>query len=174
MGKPVMFSSRSGLWETPQGFFDELDKEFHFTLDVCALPENAKCPRFYTPEQDGLKQPWEGVCWCNPPYGRGVGEWIRRAAQAAGEGAVVVMLLPSRTDTRWFHEYLYGNPLVELRFIKGRLRFGGRSAIVAPCSHNRRSGRPGLSVPSLPLLRLWICYSSGLPFWASSAAQTPS
>lgn len=125
MGKPVMFSSRSGLWETPQGFFDELDKEFHFTLDVCALPGNAKCPRFYTPEQDGLKQPWEGVCWCNPPYGRGVGEWIRRAAQAAGEGAVVVMLLPSRTDTRWFHEYLYGNPLVELRFIKGRLRFGG-------------------------------------------------
>ena len=67
MGKPVMFSSRSGLWETPQGFFDELNKEFHFTLDVCALPENAKCPRFYTPEQDGLKQPWEGVCWCNPP-----------------------------------------------------------------------------------------------------------
>lgn len=78
-----MFSSATDLWATPQDFFDELDAEFHFDLDVCALPENAKCATYYTPEQDGLKQPWTGTVWCNPPYGRQIGKWVERGAQAA-------------------------------------------------------------------------------------------
>ena len=120
----VMFSSKSDLWATPQDFFDKLNAEFNFTLDVCALPENAKCKDFYTPELDGLAQPWTGRVWCNPPYGRQIGEWVRRAFFAVVGGAeVVVMLLPARTDTRWFHEYIYGK--AEMRFIKGRLKFGG-------------------------------------------------
>ena len=86
MDTDVMFSSKTDLWETPQEFFDELDNEFHFTLDVCALPENAKCDQWYTPEQDGLSQPWKGVCWCNPPYGREIGSWVRRGFFASAGG----------------------------------------------------------------------------------------
>lgn len=123
MNTDVMFSSKTDLWETPQELFDELNHEFHFTLDVCALPENAKCSVYYTPQQDGLSKPWNGVIWCNPPYGKGVGEWVRKALFASIGGATVVMLLPARTDTRWFHEYIYGK--AEIRFIKGRLKFGG-------------------------------------------------
>lgn len=78
MNTDVMFSSKTDLWETPREFFDRLNDEFSFDLDVCALPENAKCDQYYTPEQDGLSQPWEGVCWCNPPYGREVEKWVER------------------------------------------------------------------------------------------------
>lgn len=117
-----MFSSNTDLWETPQDFFDKLDAEFHFDLDVCAIPENAKCVNYYTPEQDGLLQAWKGVCWCNPPYGRKVGNWVKKAAESATAGAVVVMLLPARTDTKWFHQYIYGK--TEIRFVPGRLKFG--------------------------------------------------
>ena len=124
MNTEVMFSSKTDLWETPQEFFDKLDKEFHFNLDVCALPENAKCAAYYTPEMDGLIQPWYGRCWCNPPYGREIEKWVERAYCSAVEGgAIVVMLLPARTDTRWFHEYIYGK--AEIRFVRGRLKFGG-------------------------------------------------
>lgn len=115
----VMFSSKTGLWATPQRFFDKLNEEFHFDVDVCAIPENAKCERFYTPDDDGLKQAWEGTVWCNPPYGREIGKWVKKAAES---NATVVMLLPARTDTSWFHEYIYGK--AEIRFIKGRLKFG--------------------------------------------------
>ncbi len=125
MNTKVMFSSKTDLWETPQELFDKLDAEFGFDLDVCALPENAKCTRYYTPEEDGLKQPWTGVCWCNPPYGRGVGSWVRRALLASAAGNKVVMLLPARTDTRWFHDYIYGRANVEIWFLRGRLKFGG-------------------------------------------------
>lgn len=125
MNREVMFSSKTDLWETPQEFFDELDREFHFDLDVCALPENAKCKRYYTPEEDGLSQPWKGICWCNPPYGREIGSWVRRAWLASAVGSTVVMLLPARTDTRWFHDYIYRKERVEVRFLKGRLKFGG-------------------------------------------------
>lgn len=118
-----MFTSATDLWETPQEFFDRLDAEFHFNLDACALPENAKCTDFYTPEQDGLSQPWSGVVWCNPPYGRRIGRWVEKAAQSAMGGAMVVMLLPARTDTRWFHRHIYGK--AEIRFVPGRLKFGG-------------------------------------------------
>ena len=125
MNTDVMFSSKTDLWETPQEFFDELDAEFHFNLDVCALSENAKCDQYYTPEQDGLSQPWYGRCWCNPPYGREIGKWVEKAYCSAVEKkeGIVVMLLPARTDTRWFHEYIYGK--AEIRFIRGRLKFGG-------------------------------------------------
>ncbi len=123
MNTDVMFSSKTDLWETPQDFFDDLDLEFHFDLDVCALPKNAKCGRYYTPEEDGLAQPWEGTCWLNPPYGREIGRWVKKAADSATGGATVVMLLPARTDTRWFHDYIYGK--AEIRFVKGRLKFGG-------------------------------------------------
>lgn len=99
MNTDVMFSSKNDLWETPQTFFDELNQEFGFTLDACAVPDNAKCERYYTPEQDGLSQPWDGVVWCNPPYGREVGKWVRRGLMASKNGATVVMLLPARTDT---------------------------------------------------------------------------
>lgn len=126
MNTEVMFSSKSDLWATPQGFFDELNAEFHFDLDVCALPENAKCERYYTPDVDGLSQPWQGNVWCNPPYGREIGSWVRRAylATATCAANVVVMLLPARTDTRWFHDYIYKNRFTEVRFVKGRLKFG--------------------------------------------------
>ena len=120
-----MFSSKTDLWETPQDLFDKLNNEFQFTLDVCATPENAKCDKFYTEEQDGLKHPWKGTVWCNPPYGRGIGQWVRRALFASVSGATVVMLLPARTDTKWFHDYIYKRNNVEIRFIRGRLKFGG-------------------------------------------------
>ena len=86
MNTDVMFSSKTDLWETPQDFFDDLDWEFHFDLDVCALPKNAKCVRYYTPEEDGLAQPWEGTCWLNPPYGREIGRWVKKAADSATGG----------------------------------------------------------------------------------------
>ncbi len=127
MNCEIIFSSKTDQWETPQALFDQLDREFHFTLDVCALEENAKCKKFYSPAQDGLSQPWVGTCWCNPPYGRHVGEWVSKAAQSAAEGETVVMLLPVRTDTVWFHTYIYGKPGIEVRFLKGRLKFVGAS-----------------------------------------------
>lgn len=117
----VHFSSERVEWETPQAFFDELDREFGFELDVCALPENAKCERFYTPEDDGLSKFWEGVCWMNPPYGREISHWMRKAYEASLYGATVVCLVPARTDTRWWHDYAMKG---EIRFIKGRLKFG--------------------------------------------------
>ena len=124
MNTDVMFSSKTGLWETPQDFFNELDQEFHFDLDVCALPENAKCARYYTPEQDGLSQPWDGVVWCNPPYGRNIGKWVRKAHEEnRRNNNYIVMLLPARTDTKWFHDYILSK--AEIRFIRGRLKFGG-------------------------------------------------
>lgn len=124
MNTDLMFSSKTDLWATPQELFNELDSEFHFTVDVCALPENAKCKQFFTPEIDGLKQEWTGICWCNPPYGREIGKWVEKAYNSVhyGNANRVVMLLPARTDTRWFHTYIYGE--AEIRFIKGRLKFG--------------------------------------------------
>lgn len=119
----VVFSSKTDNWATPQWLFDQLNEEFHFTLDVCADSQNAKCGHYFTREQDGLSQKWEGRVWCNPPYGRTVGNWVKKAAEfVANGGGLAVMLLPARTDTRWFHTYIYGK--AEIRFIKGRLRFG--------------------------------------------------
>ena len=116
-----MRSSATDLWETPDDFFEMYNQLYHFTLDVCALPENTKCDRFFTPEQDGLTQDWRGeVCWMNPPYGRVIGLWVQKAATS---GAFTVCLLPSRTDTRWWHDWVI--PYGQVEFIKGRLKFGG-------------------------------------------------
>jgi phage N-6-adenine-methyltransferase len=120
-----MFSSKTDMWFTPQEFFDKLNQEFNFTLDVCAIPENAKCESFFTPEMNSLKQEWTGVCWCNPPYGRELGKWVEKAYIASTYGTTVVMLIPARTDTQWFHKYIYNKENVEIRFVKGRLKFGG-------------------------------------------------
>lgn len=124
--RDALYSSRTDLWETPQDFFDTLNDEFHFDLDACAIPENAKCERFYTPSEDSLKQPWNGRVWCNPPYGRDIGKWCEKAQNEIKTNAeIIVMLIHARTDTKWFHQYLYKKPNVELRFVKGRLKFGG-------------------------------------------------
>lgn len=126
MNTDVMFSSATDNWSTPQDFFDKLNDEFHFTLDVCADETNHKCEHYYTKEIDGLSRPWIGTIWCNPPYGRKIGEWVRCAYISSQIGsATVVMLLPARTDTRWFHDYIYNKSNTEIRFIKGRLKFGG-------------------------------------------------
>lgn len=119
MNTELMFSSGTDLWATPQNFFNALDREFHFTVDTCATPENAKCAHYFTADQNGLAQVWDGVCWCNPPYGREIGKWVRKAAESC---CTVVMLLPARTDTAWFHDYIYGK--AEIRFVRGRLKFG--------------------------------------------------
>lgn len=116
----ALFSQKTDLWSTPQDLFDKYDAIYHFEIDVCALPENAKCKKYYTPQQDGLKQDWSGVCWCNPPYGRQIGKWVEKAAKSR---ATVVMLLPARTDTKWFHDYCL--PYGEIEFLRGRLKFGG-------------------------------------------------
>lgn len=123
MINPVHFSSKTPEWSTPQNFFDALDFEFGFKTDVCATVENAKCENFYTKEQNGLSANWTGVCWMNPPYGRVIGDWIRKAYESSLTGATVVCLIPARTDTRYFHDYCL--PYGEIRFVKGRLKFGG-------------------------------------------------
>ena len=121
----TLYSSANEVWETPQDFFDKLDEEFHFDLDPCALPENAKCARYFTPEQDGLLQDWGGsVVFCNPPYGRKIGRWCQKCyEESLKPDTVVVMLVHARTDTKWFHDWVYGKS--EIRFIRGRLKFGG-------------------------------------------------
>lgn len=121
----VLFSSKEEKWATPQDFFDKLNDEFHFTLDAAASPDNAKCANYFTEEQDGLVQSWGGhTVWCNPPYCRKTGLWVKKAYEEHQRtGCTIVMLLPSRTDVRWFHDYILGK--AEIRFIKGRLKFGG-------------------------------------------------
>jgi phage N-6-adenine-methyltransferase len=91
--------------------------------DVAALPHNTKCPRFFTPGQDGLKQRWAGVCWMNPPYGSALRKWVHKARDSAEDGATVVCLLPARTDSAWWHDYVL--PHAEVRYIRGRLKFNG-------------------------------------------------
>lgn len=124
----AMFSSNTAEWATPQAFFDELDKEFKFTLDPCATPQNAKCARYFTKEVDGLAQSWSGeTVFCNPPYGRDLRKWVEKAyAETANEGTIVVMLIPARTDTQYFHDYIYGKH--EVRFVRGRLHFNESKA----------------------------------------------
>lgn len=126
----ALFSSAKPDWETPPDLFRSLDEEFHFTLDAASSDANALCARHYTLEDDGLTQPWTGAVWCNPPYGREVGKWVKKGSDAAASGeATVVMLLPARTDTRWFHDYIYNK--AEVRFLRGRLKFSG-SSVSAP------------------------------------------
>lgn len=116
-----LMSSNTPEWATPQSFFDALNREFSFTLDPCSTHENAKCEKHYTKEDDGLSQSWGGESvFCNPPYGRELPKWVKKCYDESRH-ADVVMLIPARTDTRWFHDYIYGK--AEIRFIKGRLKF---------------------------------------------------
>lgn len=118
-----MYTSNSEEWGTPQELFNRLNKEFNFTLDVCASEENAKCPKYYTKEEDAMKKEWGGVIWMNPPYGRRIGNWVKKAKETAQQGkATVVCLLPARTDTAWWHDYVMKAD--EIRLIRGRLKFG--------------------------------------------------
>lgn len=124
-----MFTSTTAEWATPQAFFDELNAEFNFTLDPCATSENAKCARYFTKEDDGLARSWNGErVFCNPPYGRAINKWIEKAHNEAVYGgcALVVILIPARTDTRYFHDYIYRKH--EIRFIRGRLHFNESKA----------------------------------------------
>ena len=119
-----MFSSKTDLWATPNDFFDKLNDEFRFTLDPCSTHENAKCYKHFTEEENGLLQDWGNeVVFCNPPYGRQIKDWVKKSyEESQKDNTTVVMLIPARTDTIYFHEYIYHK--AEIRFIKGRLKFG--------------------------------------------------
>lgn len=119
----ALLSSKNLDWCTPQDFFNELDAEFHFTLDAAATEKSAKCSKYFTPETDGLKSSWGGeIVFCNPPYGRQIGDWVRKAYEEGQKpDTTVVLLIPARTDTTYFHDYIYGK--AEIRFLKGRLKF---------------------------------------------------
>lgn len=117
----IHFSSKTDQWATPQKFFDEVNKEFNLQVDVCADKTNSKCIAYWNKQDDGLSKDWSGMrCWMNPPYGREISKWVKKAAE--GGATICVCLLPARTDTRWFHDYIYNK--AEIRFIKGRLKFG--------------------------------------------------
>ena len=130
---PSMFSSNSDEWETPAYLFRELDGRYHYTLDAASTHENAKCDRHFTAEEDGLLMQWGGErVFCNPPYGRAIRDWV---AKCAGETeAFVTLLIPARTDTAYFHDYIYRKPNVRIEFLRGRLRFeqGGVATGTAP------------------------------------------
>ncbi len=128
----ALFSSASEEWATPQALFNSLNEEFHFNLDVCATQQNAKCERYFDKSQDGLAQVWDGVVWCNPPYGKTIQKWIEKGYESTqiGEAQLVVMLLPARTDTKYWHEFVWDGSQhkpkegVEVRLMQGRVRFG--------------------------------------------------
>lgn len=141
----TLFSSATDKWETPQWFFDKLNAKYGpFDLDVCASAENTKCLEWYgsgggATYHDGLEVAWSGVihtprgtvsgrwlpkCWMNPPYGREIGKWVKKAYEESTKGCLVVALLPARVDTKWFHDWIYGRPNVEVSFLRGRLKFG--------------------------------------------------
>ncbi len=131
---PVLFSSASEDWETPQFLFDALDARFNFTVDVCASERNAKCSVYYSREINGLEKTWTGVCWMNPPYGREAGDkWLAKAHSAARNGATVVALIPVRSDTKAWHKFvqpiLSGAEAGEVYFVKGRLKFGHEGGV---------------------------------------------
>lgn len=121
----ALYTSNTDEWATPREFFDKLNAEFHFTLDPCALPTNAKCAKYYTPQDNGLSQNWGGeIVFCNPPYGRAIYDWVRKCSEESKKpNTTIVALIPARTDTRYFHEYIY-NKAREVRFVRGRLKFG--------------------------------------------------
>ena len=123
MNKGLM-SSNTAEWATPQAFFDELNREFQFTLDPCCTHLNKKCEKHYTKEDDGLSKDWSGeTVFCNPPYGRELHKWVEKCYAESQKGTTCVMLIPARTDTSYFHDYIYGKH--EVRFIRGGLRFNG-------------------------------------------------
>ena len=120
-----MYSSKSDEWETPDDLFEELNNKFNFTLDPCATHENAKCKKYYTKKDDGLSKSWEDeIVFVNPPYGRSIGKWVKKCYEES-KHATVVILMPARTDTSYFHDYIY-NKADEIKFLRGRLKFKNR------------------------------------------------
>lgn len=126
----VHFKSSNKEWETPESLFQPLRKEFNIVFDVCASPENTKCRAYYDKKLNALSASWsianeftEGkfAVWMNPPYGRGIDRWVRKAHEESLKGVTIVALLPARTDTSWFHNYIHGKQ--EVRFLKGRVKF---------------------------------------------------
>lgn len=123
----ALFSSASTEWETPQWLFDALHRHFCFSLDVCATAQNAKCAHYFDPSVDALALDWSHHrCWMNPPYGREIGRWVEKARREAERGALVVGLLPARTDTTWWLTHVQGQ--ADVRFLAGRLHFSGARA----------------------------------------------
>ena len=122
MNTDIMFSNNSDEWATPQSFFDDLNVEFHFNLDPCATKENHKCNKYFTKEEDGLKADWGGaIVFCTPPYSQ-IEKWVKKAYhEGRKENTTVVLLIPARTDTKYFHNFILHRS--EIRFIKGRLKF---------------------------------------------------
>ena len=121
--QPGMFTSRSDEWATPQALFDALHEEFSFNLDACATEANAKLPRYFSAAVDGLRQDWGGArVFCNPPYSS-VSAWAAKCKAEAGRAGVIVLLVPARTDTRWFHDSVWNGAASEVRFLKGRLKY---------------------------------------------------
>lgn len=133
-GSPALTSDRTD-WETPRDLFDRLDRFWHFDLDVAASDENHLCADYFTKETDGLTHSWAGHrVWCNPPYGKDIALWVEKAWHETRDGETcVVMLVPARTDTRWYHDYIQGKA-AEVKFIRGRLKYtlGGVTQNSAP------------------------------------------
>lgn len=121
----ALLSSKDMSWCTPSDFFEKLDREFHFDLDAAATAKSAKCADYYTPEDDALSKDWGGRrVFCNPPYGRHLHEWVRKAYEESRKpGTLVVMLIPARTDTSYYHEYIFYGKASDVRFLRGRLKF---------------------------------------------------
>jgi site-specific DNA-methyltransferase (adenine-specific) len=128
MVSKTLFSSNTEEWGTPLTLYKKLDEEFHFETDPCTTQDNPlKTYVFYTKKENGLKQKWYGNTFINPPYGKNAYEWVKEAAKRQNENTAdtIVMLLPARTDTKWFHEYILNKPNIEIRFLKGRITFVG-------------------------------------------------
>lgn len=123
MNSSVMFSSASDNWVTPKRLFDDLNAVFNFDLDAAASDDNAKCQKYFTIAENGLAQSWHGNVWLNPPYGRKIGAWVKKAYDEVmwGGASSVVLLLPARTDTTWYHDYCSKGIVL---FLRGRLKFG--------------------------------------------------
>ena len=119
----ALFSRNSDEWATPEKIYAELDAEFHFDLDPCATAENSKCKRYFDKHTNGLLKNWGGCrVFCNPPYSQ-IGKWVAKCFyESRQDNTLIVMLIPSRTDTKYFHNYIMHR--AEIRFIKGRLKFG--------------------------------------------------
>jgi phage N-6-adenine-methyltransferase len=165
MFRGVLFSSTTDEWATPRKFFEKLDRRYHFTLDPCCTPENALCSTYFTKADDGLVQDWgTHRVFCNPPYGgRAIGKWARKCFEAAQAGALVVMLVHARTDTKWYHDWVQ-DKASEIKFLRGRLRFGD-AKWTAPF--------PSMLAVYLPR-RAVVCPTCGKGFVARRNARTCS
>lgn len=131
-GNGAAFSSNKDDWETPRKLFDELNDKYKFTLDPCSNGANAKCDKYFTEKENGLLQTWKDeVVFCNPPYGRSLSDWVRKC-HLESEHCKIVLLIPARTDTSYFHDYIYKK--ADIEFIRGRLKFeiNGKALNSAP------------------------------------------